>query len=308
VTRHLRRLTITTATLLAALTVIAQPAQAAAKPPATTQPATTQPTATQPATTQPTATLQAATSRAMWVWSDRPAEQVVSWAAGHGVTELLVYVHPTLVPGELDRLRDLKKRSDAAGIRLSALGGDPSWTFRHSDALAWQRTVVGTRLFAGLHVDIEPYLRREWTTDRTRTAKSYVDVLAKLRAGSTLPLEAAVPFWYGTITYNGRNLATEVLSRVSAVAVMSYRDTVTGPNSVMAISQDWLARGAAAGRPVRLGLETMPLADCAHCTFAEEGAAALNAALDEVTAAGAAYPAFAGTAVHHLDSWLALAQ
>jgi hypothetical protein len=51
----------------------------------------------------------------------------------------------------------------------------------------------------------------------------------------------------------------------------------------------------------------MPLADCAHCTFAEEGAASLSAALDAVDAVGAGYPAYAGIAVHHYDSWRALA-
>ena len=83
-----------------------------------------------------------------------------------------------------------------------------------------------------------------------------------MRAGSTLPLEADVPFWFGQYTVGGRNLADEVLKRVKAVTVMSYRDTGTGPNSMLAVSQDWLARGAAAGKRVRLAAETSPLPDC----------------------------------------------
>jgi len=287
--RYLRRLTITATILLTALSLTTQAAIAA---PAKTTQGTTQ---------------VDGPPRAMYVWSALPAEQVVAWASGHRVGELLVYVHPVLGPGELDRLRDLRRRADAAGIRLSALGGDPSWTFQPAAALAWQRTVVGTCLFTRLHVDIEPYALREWGTDRARTGRAFLDVLARLKAGSALPLEADVPFWYGAITVSGKNLATEVLRRVSAVTVMSYRDSVTGPNSVMAISADLLARAAVAGRPVRLAVETQPLADCPHCTFAEEGPVALAGALDLIEAAGMAQPAFAGTAVHHLDSWLALA-
>ena len=86
-----------------------------------------------------------------------------------------------------------------------------------------------------------------------------------------------MPFWYGEYTVGAKNLADEVLKRVNAVTVMSYRDTGTGPNSMLAISQDWLTRGAAAGKRVRLGAETSPLPDCTHCTFAEEGATRLTA-------------------------------
>jgi gamma-glutamylcysteine synthetase len=55
---------------------------------------------------------------------------------------------------DLDRLRQLKQRADSAGIRLSALVGDPAWTFDRATALAWQRHAVATGLFAAVHVDL----------------------------------------------------------------------------------------------------------------------------------------------------------
>jgi hypothetical protein len=81
---------------------------------------------------------------------------------------------------------------------------------------------------------------------------------------------------------------------------MSYRDSGDGMSSVGA---DFLARGARAGKPVRLAAETRPLADCAYCTFAQKGRRALQRALTEVDATGATYATYAGIAVHDLDGW-----
>jgi hypothetical protein len=242
----------------------------------------------------------------MWVWSDAPPADVVPWAAEHGVSQLFVHV-PATGPDAagLARLTELKSLAAPAGIALAALGGAPEWATDHATALAWQQAVDGTGVFTSYHVDVEPYLLPEWTTARTQTAKAYLSMLDKLRAAA-LPLEADVPFWYGEIPVGKKNLATEVLARVSAVTVMSYRDRGTGTNSMWSISQDWLSRGATAGKRVRLAAETGPSLDCSYCTFAEEGATALGTALAEVDAAARSAPAFGGIAIHHYDAWRVL--
>jgi hypothetical protein len=246
-------------------------------------------------------------TRAMWLWGDQPAADVVTWAVSRGVSEIFVYVSPSvLTNGDLGRLQDMKQRADASRIRLTALGGDSTWTTDHAAAIAWQRAVVTTGLFAGIHLDVEPYLTEGWTADLQATEASYLTLLDRLRTGSTLPVEADVPFWLGQNQVGRRNLADEVLKRVKAVTVMSYRDTGTGPNSMLSVSQDWLARGAAAGKRVRLAAETNPLPDCPYCTFAEEGANRLTQELAKVDAATRRTAAFGGIAVHRYGSWRAL--
>jgi hypothetical protein len=248
-----------------------------------------------------------ANTRAMWLWGADPAAEVVDWAVSQGVSEIFVYVSPSvLVDGSLARLQDMRRRADAARIRLTALGGDGSWTTDHAAALAWQRAVVRTGVFTGIHLDVEPYVTSGWTTSLQATEKAYLALLDKVRAGSTLPLEVDVPFWFGQYRVGGKNLADEVLKRVGAVTVMSYRDSGTGTNSMLAVGQDWLTRGAAAGKRVRLGAETGALPDCAYCTFHEEGAARLSEALAAVDAATRRTPAFGGIAVHHYGSWRTL--
>ncbi|GAA3149830.1 hypothetical protein GCM10010466_46090 [Planomonospora alba] len=244
--------------------------------------------------------------RAMWLWQ-RADTAAVDWAAANGVREVFVYVPPQLTRSELNRLQRLARRAGATGVRLSALGGEPEWTFDHAAALAWQRAAMGAGLFHTAHVDVEPYQLERWRTDQAGTAAAFLSLLAKLRDADPRPLEADVPFWYGTVTTaGGGTLADEVLARVDAVTVMSYRDRATGPGSIMEVGTDMLVRGHRANRPVRLGAETLRLADCAYCTFHEEGRRALTGALAAVDSAGASYPAYAGIAVHDYGSWTAL--
>ncbi|WP_449066550.1 hypothetical protein [Planomonospora algeriensis] len=214
-------------------------------------------------------------TRAMWLWNSATAvpADVLAWARDQDVKEIFAYA-PATLPADsarLNRMRELKRGADAAGIRLTALGGEPEWATDHAAARAWQRAVLGTGLFAGSHVDVEPYALPAWQSGQASLAQSFVRMLQVLQADSTLPLEADVPFWYGEIPLGtGTTLADRVLAQVDAVTVMSYRDTATGPNSMTDIAADMLTRGAAAGRPVRLGAETAPLDDCPHCTFAGE--------------------------------------
>jgi hypothetical protein len=243
-------------------------------------------------------------ARAMWLWGGYPADEVIAWAGAQSITEIFVYVTTSVrTDGSLAHLRDLRKRADAAQIRLRALNGESSWTTDHGAALAWQRAVVATGLFDGLHLDVEPYLTAGWTTDQQAASTAYLRLLDDLRAGSGLAIEADVPFWYGQDKVGSKNLADEVLKRVTAVTVMSYRDSAT---SMLAVSQDWLSRGTTAGKKVRLGAETGPLPDCTYCTYAEEGSRPMLTALSQVDAGAAKSKAYNGVAVHSYGAWRVL--
>ncbi|GIH96154.1 hypothetical protein ACFFMN_42665 [Planobispora siamensis] len=247
-------------------------------------------------------------TRAMWLWHTATAKpsDVLSWARARGVKEIFVYVDAELpsTPATLARVRELKRGADVSKIRLTALGGEPEWATDHASALAWQRAVLGTRLFTGSHVDVEPYVLPQWQANRAGLVSGLVKLLERLQAADPRPLEADVPAWYGIIPAGtGITLADAVLARVNAITVMSYRDTAKGPNSMMDISTDLLTRGSRAGRPVRLGAETAPLSDCVYCTFHEEGRTRMTTVLSQVDAAARAHPAFAGIAIHHYTSW-----
>ncbi|GIJ66641.1 hypothetical protein [Virgisporangium ochraceum] len=238
-------------------------------------------------------------TRAAWVWSWAEPERMVAWSRTQGVRTLFVHVdRDARTNGDAARLLRLRALCDEAGIRLDALGGEPGWALDHTYAFAWRDTVVDLGLFRGLHLDVEPYLLPEWPSPRAVTG--FLDLLDALRGGN-LPLEADVPFWYHTVPVGTGTLADEVIARVDALTVMSYRDTATG---ILDVASDVLDRAGAAAVPVRLAVETQPLADCAYCSFSQR--TVMEAALREVDAAGQRFAAFEGVAVHRYDTWTAL--
>jgi hypothetical protein len=257
--------------------------------------------AARPAAPAKRVAVPATPGRAMWIWSPRDAAAITDWATGHGVGELFAYVSPAPDATELASLRDLSIRAHAAGIRLAALGGEPGWATSPDTVRAWRTRITASRLFDGVHLDVEPYLLSAWTGNRSSVVASYLAMLDAARAAGPERLEVDVPFWYGTIALaDGRTLADAVLPRVDAVTVMSYRDSADGMSSVGA---DMLGRAGRAGKPVRLAAETRPLADCGYCTFAQAGSRALQRALTDVDTASAKYPTYAGVAVHDFDGW-----
>lgn len=272
--------------------------------PAAVKPAAVKPTAVKPTGTKPVGSKTVAPGRAMWLWSAADPAAVVPWASAQGVTEIFVSVPWQPTAAQLARLKDLRARTRAAGIRLAALGGDPSWALDPASAVAWRQRATATGLFDGVHLDVEPYLLPGWTTGRRHIVDGYLAMLDAVRAAGPEPLEADVPFWLATVPAGQGNLADAVIARVHAITVMSYRDSATG---VLDVGADLLARGQNAGRPVRLAAETQPLADCGYCTFAAQGRAGLDAALSTVDASARRFTSFNGVAVHDYDSWARLA-
>jgi hypothetical protein len=246
-------------------------------------------------------------ARAMWLWTRPPNSEVISWATRHGVREIFASVNAnTTTTAELSRLADLKRRADKHGIRLAALGGDPGWTSDPAAARDWQRVVEESGLFSAQHIDVEPYTQPAWTTNRAASIHAYLSLLTDMRSRSRLPLEVDVPFWYGAITVDGRNLADETLRRADAVTVMTYRNTATGEGSIIDVGADMLARATRGHKPIRFAAETQPLPDCAYCTFYGQPLAAMTTSLATVDSALRGHPNFAGIAIDHYESWKAM--
>lgn len=275
------------------------------KPGTTTTPTSTAPTTTTSTTSSP------AGPRATWVWGRPSTSTLVSFATGQGVRDLFVSVpwRVTSQPTEMTWLRDLRARATAAGIRLHALGSETSWVDDHASALTWQREALSTGLFDGVHLDVEPWLHADWSGDRTALLRRYLGLLATLAGDTTARVEADISFWLDQHVVDGQRVDEAVLARVDAVTVMTYRDTVSGEDSITALGEAALAAADRAGKPARLAVETHhlgtdPVAE--KQTFAGATRAVLTSAMAAVDAAVRHHPSYAGIAVHDVAGWQAL--
>lgn len=249
-------------------------------------------------------------ARAVWVW-DRPDPAVlVRFVTGNDVTDVFVSTPGGLATHpDLAWFQELRARTASAGVRLHALGAETDWIDDPAGALAWQRQAVGSGLFDGVHLDVEPWLHPGWGTDREGVAGAYLDLLAALSADTSLPVEADIAFWLDQVLVRGERLDEAVMARVDAVTVMSYRDTVTGVDSITAVAASSLDAARRSGTPIRLAVETNYLGDdpvSLKQTFHGSSRRQLASAMRAVDRVVGGHPGYRGIAVHDLAGWRAM--
>jgi hypothetical protein len=269
------------------------------------------------------------TTLGLFVWNDDLAplrDAILALAAAHGVTE--IYLHANLFyAGDLaeDVLAAWIDAAAARCIRVELLFGNAAW-IRPATQIEATRRVEWSVAFAaahpgsapsGIHLDLEPQQLPEWTDDpatRPGPISDLVDLLETLtptaEAGG-LPLSLDMGFFLDGIdvTRAGRTRPAHewLMDAVSRIVVMDYRDSArsTGHGGMIELAQTEVDYATNVARPIVLAVETQPV-DPPYITFAEEGAAAMRAVLDEVDAHFSREPAFAGLAIHDRDGLAAL--
>lgn len=237
--------------------------------------------------------------RAAWVWRAEHPDALMNFAAERRLREL--FVHVPVGVGTHPDLPDLVRLARAAhgrGMRVAAVGGDPGWLDDPAAVVTeWLATALGTGLFDGVHLDIEPDLTGRPVVDRFAAV---VRAVAE-SVPSDIPLEADVRFWYPDVAAGGRDLMSTLVSIVDAVTVLSYRNRTSGRDGSVALTRPTAGIVAAAGRRFRVGQETLDLGpnpDERKQTFHGRPRAEPETAMDVIDNAFVGMLAYLGTAVH----------
>ena len=166
--------------------------------------------------------------------------------------------------------------------------------------------------FDGVTLDIEPYLLKQWKSNRKAVAKQYLELSAafmelKESRGAQIPIGTAMPFWYdrvGKIRWNHRRklLHRHVQNIYDYVAIMDYRDFADGSDGLIAHAQAELKYGQRIRRGVVVGVET-GRSSPEKVTFREEGPCRMEAELRIAERAFRKYQSFEGFAIHHFRSY-----
>ncbi len=263
--------------------------------------------------------------RSVWVWpvidtsvgrhrseatpDERPVpEELVGWAQEHGVGEMFLGIGPEPhTVADLDWARAVVELARPTGLRVAALGGDSDWIDAPADALAWLRVVVGAGIFDGVHLDLEPWSHSDWIVRRDELVRAYLHLLRRVGSVCPLPLEVDLAHWLHEVpSANGGGLDAAVMRIVDAVTVLSFRNTVTGRDSIAEIAAPQLATATRLGIPCRLAVETNYLGPdpvSRKQTFHGLDRTALNSALTTIDAMQAATPAYNGVAVQDFVGW-----
>lgn len=247
----------------------------------------------------------AAGERALWVW-DAPSQEIIDFAAAEGITDIYLHAGPgfSTDPAYAQFVAD----AHAAGLNVHAMAGDPAWAKQSADWTSWVDEVVAHGGFDGVVFDVEPYLHPDWGTKKqNRLIRSFLSGLDSASgAAGSLPVIAAVPFWFDEIKVKRNTLVEEVLGSTDGIVVMAYRDQANGSDGIVAHSAFEADLAASMGRTFIIGVETGP-ASLDKVTFAEEGRTYMEEQLAIVTAAFSGTSGYGGLAIHHYGSYSQLA-
>jgi hypothetical protein len=206
-------------------------------------------------------------SRSRWIWDVADALREPEKFAEAMQRERLSAVY-LQVPPDPERFAPLLDALSRRSIRAYALDGAPDSSDDRSGLLRVLAGVLAfnrrhTTGFAGFEVDVEPYVRPDFSLSEDSHYRRYLDLLAALRAQRPPGFEfsAVIPFWYSQKEVNGGSLVAAILKHVDSLAIMAYR---TNPTEIEALSKPTLCYAALAAKPVRVGLESTFLKDEEH--------------------------------------------
>lgn len=262
----------------------------------------------------------AAGDRATWLWNPW---MIVSDEAG--TLAFLESKQLNKVYVQIDRdipagvYRGFIEKAYAKGMRIYALDGAPAWVASkgytsQNQLMNWlgqyQTGSTAAQKFAGVHLDVEPYLYSGWNTNRAATIKSYQALLQRANtstASLNLPLEVDMPFWFDEIRYNNTYgtgmLAEWVIANTKSVTIMAYRDNAS---FIIDVVKSEIAMAGKNGKAIVIGVETGETSEGDNISFFEEGESVMQQELSAVQAYYMNTPGFNGTAVHHVGSWMTM--
>jgi hypothetical protein len=199
----------------------------------------------------------------MWVWGERvlSPDRMAAFANTHWVDTLFVYISPAAAKALLDGMVSAVAAVQAmreGSRRVYAVAGEPDWSLggdtlpAHAALLV--RLSTTTRLFDGLHFDVEPNALTGWGVPNSRAAliAGTVKFYAMLRASAPgLLIDAAVNPVFAMLPAGSRTFLEAITDHVDSVSIMAYRASI-------ARALDWAAPAvmqvAAVKRTWRLGV------------------------------------------------------
>ncbi|WP_299741477.1 amidase [uncultured Rossellomorea sp.] len=263
--------------------------------------------------------------KSTWLWNTVDIvghkEEIIGFFKVHGVDEVYLQVNPNV---EKEHYQQFIQMATLENIHVYALDGAPKWaTVKGQSALTaffdwlgeYQLETSEDQRFTGVHLDVETYLLSGWSTAYGKTVLNYQKMVneAVIRSDSLqLPLGMDIPFWFDGKTFNNElgkgNLAQWVIGRTDEVGVMAYRDLANGENGIIELVRNEMEFAQAAGKKVKVGVETAPSAEGDFLTFHEDGEQIMLAELALVDAQYGTYSSYNGIAVHHYRSWKDLSE
>lgn len=232
----------------------------------------------------------------LWVTDAVPDDALIGFLSARGVSEVFLSVGWA---GATPATRGVVAALRARGIGASCLGGAPDWADQPDRAVQWSARALATGLFDRVHLDIEPWTRRDWPARADTLLDGCAAAVRSVAAATSKPVEVDLPGWLAR-THPAR--CGQIVAAAAAITVMAYRDRAP---DILAEARELSRLAAQRARAFRVGVDTRPATDF-RATFHDDGSAALRRETRAVSTALRTDARFAGIAVHDAAGWRAL--
>ncbi|WP_136605511.1 copper amine oxidase N-terminal domain-containing protein [Paenibacillus dokdonensis] len=253
-----------------------------------------------------------------WIWDSyilkKDQDQMINFAKSNGVTSIYLQIDKDIDPAIYE---GFIRKTKSEGIQVEALEGRPEWATRSKQGdiqkfIAWVKAYnssVGTEAsFTGLHLDIEPYALREWTTDNKTILESWMDnmrLIEKEIRGSGLKIAIDVPFWLNSIKVPGKDysMSAWMLEKFDCLVIMNYRNQALGSDGIVENAQAMLREASTLKKKVIVAVETVKSTEGPQVSFYSMSSEVMEKELQSAHNQLAHFASYAGFAIHDLKSW-----
>lgn len=231
-------------------------------------------------------------------------------------------------------LSQVIQKANSLGMTVDAEAGWRDWAYQSNrwkgfaliDAMKEYNQKYPNAKIRNFQYDVEPYLLPEYETNKDTVLADYVsfvDQSVQRLVGSDINLSLSIPhfyddkqawtpaFAYGGVTTYTFNHLLRILEKKpgSEILLMSYRDFFAGANGTQEISQVEIQEATAGhyATNIIVGQETGNV-DPAFVTFYGSTQTVVLNMLSTISSSFGSYANFGGTAVHYMDSFLAMPQ
>jgi hypothetical protein len=210
----------------------------------------------------------ASNSTGIWLWDFRRVQ-----GQEQEIMERLSRAHIKKVyiqiSGDLEVFRPFLQRAREQAITVFALDGSPAYIDDYRILIEDVKKirefnhVHPDTVFAGLQVDVEPYLKKDFNLRKNYYVRHYLTMAQELRrsAGEEIKLSFALPFWFDKLVVDEKPLSFQIIDIADEVVIMSYR---TNYQELLDIASSELCYASTVGKPIFLGLELNKLPDEEH--------------------------------------------
>lgn len=257
--------------------------------------------------------------KATWIWQSETigedGQQVLGFCEQNGITLIYLRVDANK---PYDYYQSFIREATAKGIEVHAVAGHPAWSLagnqqRMIKIARWvkqyNQAVSRSEQIRGIQLDIEPYLLPQWQTERERVIREWqanIETFTdELKQDGELEASVALPFWLDDTPTPGDPdlpLSKWLISRFDTVCIMAYRDTLEGPNGLLALVEQEMKQADELQRSVLIAVNMKEIEDD-HASLAEEGAAEMNRLLEQLPERLADHASYSGTAIHDYRYW-----